>query len=114
MRPIGLILLASVAAFGQRSGAVASRGFNSNAYARPNTYGSITGFGNVVYPGTGHAPVINHSIADPGFGVRLGAAVSGYPAYSGAPAGGRGHGNRSLVYVPYPYAVAYPAYPAYY
>ena len=90
MKTIGLLLLISVAAFGQRAGAVRARGFNSNAYARPNTYGSITGFGNVVYPGTGHAPVINNSITDTGFAARLGATVSGYPPYTGAPTGGFG------------------------
>src|SRR5881397_1959514 len=100
MKSIGLLLLISVAAFGQRNGAVRSGGVNTNSYARPNTFGSINGFGNVVYPGTGHAPVINNSITNPGFGARLGATVSGYPAYTGAPVGGGRHfGGRSVVYV---------------
>jgi hypothetical protein len=95
-----------MAAFGQRVGVVAPRGVNSNAYARPNTFGSVSGFGNVVFPGTGHAPT---SITDPGFGARLGATVSGYPAYTGVPVGGgRGRGNRPVVYVPY--AAGFPTY----
>jgi hypothetical protein len=100
MRSIGLLLLVSVAAFGQRSGN--NTGFNTNSYARPNTFGSITGFGNVVFPGTGHAPIVNHPLPSTTFGgaTRLGTSV---------PAGGRRfHGGSSVVYVPY--AVGVPMY----
>ena len=93
MRSIGLFLLVSAIAFGQRVGASNSVGFNSNAYARPNTFGSITGFGNVVFPGTGHAPVLNNPIGGGHFG---GARVGG----TGSP-GRRFNGGTSFVYVPY-------------
>lgn len=115
MRSIGLLLLVAVSAFGQRAGAIRSGGFNTNAYARPNTFGSITGFGNVVYPGTGHAPIINNSITDTTFGTRLGATVSGFPPFTGAPGGGRRGmhgGGRSVVYVPYAVG-GYGYYPGY-
>jgi hypothetical protein len=94
MKSIGFLLLISAAAFGQ---------------GRQNTFGSFTGFGNVVYPGTGHAPAINNSITNTGFGARLGATVSGYPPYrGGAGGGGRPRGGGAVVYVPY--AVGVPAY----
>src|ERR1041385_7753583 len=97
MRSIGLHLLVSAVAFGQRVGASNSVGFNTNAYARPNTFGSITGFGNVVFPGTGHAPVLNNSFGGGHFG---GSRVG---------AGRRFNGGSSFVYVPY--GVAVPVYP---
>jgi hypothetical protein len=99
MRSIGLLLLVSAAAFGQRPGH--SSGFNTNSYARPNTFGSITGFGNVVFPGTGHAPVAVNPLPSTTFGGpgRVGTTI--------APHSGRhfrgGAGN--VVYVPYGYAV---------
>ena len=102
MRSIGLLLLVSMAGFGQRAGN--NTGYNTNSYARPNTFGSITGFGNVVFPGTGHAPVINHPLPSTTFGgaARLGTTV--------APAAGRRFhgGGSSVVYVPY--AVGVPMY----
>jgi hypothetical protein len=53
------------------------------------TYGSPSGFGNVVFPGTGTAPRLGHpfSITDPTFAGRLAATISGFPPYTGAPAG---------------------------
>jgi hypothetical protein len=98
MRLIGLLLLISSAAFGQRAGN--NTGFNTNSYARPNTFGSITGFGNVVFPGTGHAPVVNHPLPSTTFGgpARLGTT----------PGGRRFQGGSSVVYVPY--AVGIPMY----
>src|SRR6266436_6706030 len=93
MRSIGLLLVLSVAAFGQRMGAGNNTGFNTNSYARPNTFGSITGFGNVVFPGTGHAPVVNHPLPGGAFGGG---------ARSVTPSGGRRfYGGSSVVYVPY-------------
>ena len=104
MRSIGLFLLLSVAAFGQRAGgarsAPARGGVTTNSFARPNSFGSVSGFGNVVFPGTGHAPV-NTSITDPGFAGRLGATVGGF----GAPIGGGVRGRGRVVYVPYPIGV---------
>ena len=102
MKSIGLFLLASVAVFGQRAGN--NTGFNTNSYARPNTFGSITGFGNVVFPGTGHAPIVNHPLPSTTFGgaARLGTTV---PHSNGR----RGHGGGgSVVYLPY--AVGVPMY----
>jgi len=111
MRSIGLLLLVSVTAFGQRAGAVRSGavrgGANTNSYARPNSFGSVSGYGNVVFPGTGHAPV-NTSITDPGFAGRLGNTVAGVPVVNNGR--GRGRGG-SVVYVPYPVGV--PAYSDY-
>jgi hypothetical protein len=52
----------------------------------PNTYGSSSGFGNVVFPGTGHAPgtYSPFSIVQPGFAAGLQGTVNGF---------GRGFGN---------------------
>src|SRR6476469_9705907 len=120
MKALGFLLLCSVAAFGQRIGAGAA-GFNSNAYARPNSFGSITGCGNVVYPGTGHAPVINNSVTNLGFGQRLGATVGGVAVNPGRGVGlgggrgrGFGGGGQSVVYVPYAVGGGYYGGPSYY
>lgn len=51
------------------------------------TYGSPHGFGNVVFPGTGTAPRAGVPFSAPSsFQQRLGATVSGWPPYTGAPA----------------------------
>jgi len=51
------------------------------------TYGSPHGFGNVVFPGTGTAPRAGIPFSMPSsFAQRLGAIVSGWPGYTGAPA----------------------------
>src|SRR5689334_6609579 len=94
MRSIGLLLLVSAAAFGQRP--ANTTGFNTGAYARPNTFGSITGFGNVVFPGTGHAPVVNHPLPSTTFGgARQGTII---PSNGGR----RSHGGGgNVIYVPY-------------
>lgn len=85
---VGVLFVASMAAlFGQRG----------------PTYGSLGGFGNVLYPGTGHAPnsVVNS------FPARLGATVAGQPyGYGGypinAPRVGHPGGHGRSVIVPYP------------
>jgi len=53
------------------------------------TYGSPSGFGNILFPGTGTAPRLGHpfSITDPTFAGRLSATISGFPPYTGAPVG---------------------------
>ena len=53
------------------------------------TYGSPSGFGNILFPGTGTAPRLGHpfSITDPSFARRLGGIVSGFAPYTGAPVG---------------------------
>ena len=64
----------------------------AGAWAQPRrTYGSRTGFGNILFPGTGTAPRLGHpfSITDPTFARRLGATISGFPPYTGAPVGPR-------------------------
>jgi hypothetical protein len=85
--------------------------------ARPGGgFGSRSGFGSVVNPGTGREPAHAPSVVFPGgdssFAQRLGATVSGYPPYTGAPSGpGFNHGRQgraSIVYYPYAYPVAYP------
>jgi hypothetical protein len=62
----------------------------AGALAQPRrTYGSPSGFGNVVFPGTGTAPRLGHpfSITDTTFAGRLAATISGFPPYTGAPVG---------------------------
>jgi hypothetical protein len=66
--------------------------------ARPNTYGSLGGFGNVVYPGTGHAPNTPVGITDPNLAFRR------LPGGNGvAP-----HGRRPVA--PYAYPTFYPVF----
>lgn len=98
MRLLGSLLLLTGLAFSQRAGHPG--GAHSNS---PGAFGSKTGFGNVVYPGTGHAPNLPGVgvISDPSFASRLGATVSGYPPYRG----GGGRNGRGVVYVPYGYPV---------
>ena len=67
-------------------------------------YGSLGGFGNVLYPGTGHAPNVNQS-----FPARLGATVAGHPYGPGyysypmnAPRAAHQAGHGRNVVVPYP------------
>jgi hypothetical protein len=82
--------------------------------------GQNSGFGNVVFPGRGHAPVgrsefgnvvfpggtmprmTPFSITNPSFANRLGGSVSGFRPFTGA---GRGHGRGGVVYLPYAYPV---------
>jgi hypothetical protein len=85
----------AVSCFAQSNNAVHVRNFN--------TYGSVGGFGNVLYPGVGHgpAPGSQFSITDPTFASRLGATVNG------AGFGGRGfrHFSQPILAVPYAYPV---------
>ena len=85
MRLIGLLLLVSAAAFGQRAG-------------------NTTGVGNVVYPGTGRPPAVIHQLPSTTFG---GAARHGTIVPPSV--GRRQHGGNSVVYLPY--AVGVPVYP---
>jgi hypothetical protein len=104
MRSIVLLLVVSAAAFGQRMGAGNNTGFNTNSYARPNTFGSITGFGNVVFPGTGHAPIANHPLPLTTLGGGVG-VKGGRIGVGGVGVGGGGRrfrgANNSVVFVPY-------------
>jgi hypothetical protein len=56
LRGAGLIVLMAAAAAAQHRGGGANFSSHSTTASPRNTYGSIGGFGNVVYPGTGHAP----------------------------------------------------------
>lgn len=103
MRLLGqfaLVLAAATVVYAQRGPAGAGMG-------------ASRGFGNVVFPGTGHPPAARHpfSITDPGFGARLGSVVSGFPQPGYPPARGGvggnrgGGGQRGTVVVPFPYPV---------
>lgn len=68
------------------------------------TFGSRTGFGNVVFPGTGHAPnVPPFSITNPGFASQLGSTVGvgGFHRFGD----GFGRGRHGVVAVPFAYPV---------
>lgn len=100
-----LVLLTAAFAYAQRAGV----GVRGGAGLSP----SRTGFGNVVFPGTGRAPGAGSafrspfSISDPGFAGRLGNTVAGFPQSGGH---GRGH-RRAVVVVPYAYPVMVGGYP---
>ena len=106
MRLIGAAILcigSAAMAFGQRTPGVTPHGVTQ-------PYGSLGGFGNVLYPGTGHAPNASQT-----FPARLGATVAGHPYgpgyYNGAGYGsyplnaprlGHPAGHSRSVVVPYP------------
>lgn len=96
--------------------------------AQPRTFGSVSGFGNVVFPGTGHAPANPHnpgfgnvvfpgtgrvpqtppfSITNPGFAHGLAGTVNGRIPYGSTlpNRGRRGGVGAGYVYVPYAYPV---------
>ncbi|MBV8821032.1 MAG: hypothetical protein JO022_21925 [Acidobacteriaceae bacterium] len=94
MRPIGLPLLGLVLAI--------------SGYAQPGRpYGGIGGFGNVLYPGTGHAPNAPSSVI---ILPRLNSTTtttssySGRPGYPGATRVNHGYHNRNTI-VTYPVVV---------
>ncbi len=93
-------LAATAVAFGQHGGFV--RGGGGVA---PRTYGSPSGFGNVVFPGTGTAPTIHYPFYThpTSHAQRLGATISGYQGYApGSRNYGRGYRGYNGVA---PYAV---------
>ena len=73
---LGLVLAATAAA--QFVGSLYGRG--PGGY---RTYGSPTGFGNILFPGTGTAPPLlsPHFRPGPSFGQRLSATILGYPSH---------------------------------
>jgi hypothetical protein len=72
------------------------------AQHRQGTYDSLGGFGNVLYPGTGHAPPNPPGgINGPNFANRLGNVVAGRPAFI-APPPANHQQHRKTVIVPYP------------
>lgn len=103
---VGVILLAG-GLMAQRSAYVGTGPGGSN-------FGSRSGFGNILFPGTGRPPnaLLPASVTS-SFGYRLGATVSGYPPYTGRPAYGRGRGGFAPA-IPIAYPIAYPVpYPMY-
>jgi hypothetical protein len=84
-----LLIVTASSALAQRRGYARTQGYSN--------YGSKSGFGNVVFPGTGRPPV--GSITNPNFSAQLGANVGGWMNYRGV-APGRTQGRRA-VYVPY-------------
>ena len=95
MMAVGMSLILAGSAVAQQAGVAAGRG------VRGRTYGSPSGFGNVVFPGTGSAPPIpNPFYRHPTtFAQRLGATVSGFPGYQ---IGGRPYrGSRARAPIPY-------------
>lgn len=72
---LGLILAGTAAA--QFAGSLYGRGPGSR------TYGSPSGFGNILFPGTGTAPplVSPHFHPGPSFGQRLSATITGRPSH---------------------------------
>ena len=102
--------------------------------AQHHAFGSVSGFGNILYPGTGHAPArpgvsgfgnvvwpgtgrppqsSPFSITDPTFARGLGNTVSGRVPYGGFGGGGRAGNSRGYVYVPYAYPVYMGGYDGY-
>lgn len=64
------------------------------------TYGSSTGFGNILFPGTGNMPPMG------GFADRFGSTISGSPGYGGIPWNRRGRGSVGAVWpLAYPVVV---------
>ena len=85
----------------------------------PDTFGSVHGYGNVVFPGTGHAPgtFSPFSVVDPTFGSRLAGTVSGfgYPYnydYTGYRRFGQGNLGATVPYVMPYYVPVYVPEPA--
>lgn len=82
---------------------IAVLGLTASAFGqRAGTYYSLGGFGNILYPGTGHAPT-----APPGglpgtsFANRFGATVAGRPVFTGPVHVGHQQHRRTVI-VPYP------------
>jgi hypothetical protein len=76
------------------------------------TYGSPTGFGNILAPGMGNLPPLVNPFGFPStFAQRLGATISGFPGYPGVRGRRRGFATTLAVPVPVyvgdPYGYAY-------
>lgn len=99
------LALASTGALAQRYGppaaGMAGPGLVMRGTIPYRTYGSTTGFGSVVFPGLGNPPPLTNPFSFPStFAERLGATVSGFPGWTGAPSGGRR--GRLMYPIPYP------------
>jgi hypothetical protein len=112
MRTLVVVTLAVLLAgsgLAQRPQFGSGTGFGNVIYpgtGRPPINPNVTGFGNVVFPGTGGLPntVPNFSITNPNFANGLANTVSGRVPY-GAGQGKGSRGRTSFVYVPYAYPV---------
>lgn len=113
-----LVVVFSAGAFAQRGGGFRGRGgfgHGSRVIAPPlvvkgripiRTYGSPFGFGNVVFPGTGTQPPLISPFSFPStFADRLGATVSGFPGFNGAPSDFGRFGRFEPAVIPYPFPV---------
>jgi hypothetical protein len=114
-----LVVVLSASAFAQQRGAGGFGGHKGFPGARRviapplfvegtipiRTYGSPFGFGNVVFPGVGTQPLLSNPFSFPStFASRLGATVSGFPGYTGAPSFFDKHVPRPDI-IPYPFPV---------
>jgi hypothetical protein len=92
-----LVLVFSVGVFAQRHGrASGSRGFGASSF---RTFNNSSGYGNVVFPGTGGPPPMANPFNE-SFASRLGETVHGIPYFRGfGSRSGRGSG---VVVWPYP------------
>ena len=86
------------------AGALSAQHRGGRGFGGGRTYGSPSGFGNILFPGTGSAPPMRANTA-PTFAQRLGATVSG-----GHPGFPDGRGNRGQVGYPYAVPVFYGGY----
>src|SRR5574340_473146 len=104
---IGTVLLVAGLAFAQERTFGSPSGFGNILYpgtGQPPVRQGLSGFGNIAFPGTGRAPQarLPFSITNTCFANRLGGIVSGFNPYRGNLGGGRGS---SVVYMPYAYPV---------
>lgn len=101
-----LLLALSIGAAAQsRGGADRGGGFQPGRVVTGTipfrTYGSPTGFGSVLFPGTGTPPpLIDPFSFSASFADRLGATISGFPGYTGRPS--RGFRSPTVFPIPYP------------
>ncbi|MGA2328799.1 MAG: hypothetical protein ABSH05_21185 [Bryobacteraceae bacterium] len=91
---------AAILALALSVGAAAQHRGGSGGAASTRTNGYSSGYGNVVFPGTGGPPPMIDPFAA-SFASRLGATISGYPPYRGFPSRGR----RGGAVVPYMFPV---------
>jgi hypothetical protein len=69
----------------------------------PNHYGSPSGFGSVLFPGTGRPPItVPGAITDPRFPSNLSKSIRGFPITNGRRGGFPGRRNTNTVVIPYP------------
>jgi hypothetical protein len=107
-----LLISGAIDAPAQRRGGQSGIWFGHPGIVGHRTFGSPTGFGNILAPGTGNLPpLVNPWGRFATFPQRFGATISGYPGYPGVRAGRRG-GIATFavpvpVYVGDPYGYAY-------